>query len=166
MLDIFFSLVSSVLLVLGLREYRPRTWALYVLTIVLNFASILISGFVFIPHPGGSRRARAGEAERELSAAAFPAARVRLRHHGDPRLSALLGAAAAGNRLREQVVRQPDEWLLPWNPLERLHKLECGEPRGRRLRAELLEIETRFPDDAPISLGLRYLDEGLGSSVR
>ena len=49
-LYIFFSLVSSALLVQGFRDDRPRTWALYVLTMVLNFASILISGFVFASH--------------------------------------------------------------------------------------------------------------------
>ena len=49
-LYIFFSIVSSALLVQGLRDDRPRTWGLYVLTTVLNFASILISGFVFAAH--------------------------------------------------------------------------------------------------------------------
>jgi mannosyltransferase len=47
---IFFSLVSSALLVRGFRDDRRRTWVLYVLTMVLNFASILISGFVFASH--------------------------------------------------------------------------------------------------------------------
>lgn len=47
---IFFSLVSSGLLVKGLRDDRQRTWVLYVLTTVLNFAAILISGFVFASH--------------------------------------------------------------------------------------------------------------------
>ncbi len=47
---IFFSLLASGLLVKGMQEDRLRTWALYVLTMFLNLASILISGFVFASH--------------------------------------------------------------------------------------------------------------------
>ncbi len=47
---LFFSLVSSRLLVMGLREDRSRVWALYILTTVLNFASLLISSFVLAAH--------------------------------------------------------------------------------------------------------------------
>jgi hypothetical protein len=49
-LYLFFSLVSSALLVQGFKDDRARTWVLYVLATVLNFASILISGFVFASH--------------------------------------------------------------------------------------------------------------------
>lgn len=44
------SLISSVLLVKGLSENRSRVWAAYVVTAVLNFAALLISGFVFAAH--------------------------------------------------------------------------------------------------------------------
>ena len=47
---ILFSLVSSALLVRGLRTDRPGIWGLYVVVTLLNFASILISGFVFASH--------------------------------------------------------------------------------------------------------------------
>jgi hypothetical protein len=47
---LFFALVSSALLVKGLREDRAWVWIAYVLSTVLNFASILISGFVFAAH--------------------------------------------------------------------------------------------------------------------
>jgi mannosyltransferase len=47
---LLFSLAASVLLVKGLREDRKRVWLLYVTAMVLDFASILISGFVFAAH--------------------------------------------------------------------------------------------------------------------
>ena len=47
---LFFSVLSSGLLVKGLQEDRPRDWFFYVLTMFLNFASHLNSGFVFASH--------------------------------------------------------------------------------------------------------------------
>lgn len=47
---LFFSLVSSGLLVKGLQEDRARTWALYVAATFLNFASLLNAAFVFASH--------------------------------------------------------------------------------------------------------------------
>ena len=45
-----FSLLASGLLVKGLRYDRTSAWALYVAAMVLDFATILISGFVFAAH--------------------------------------------------------------------------------------------------------------------
>lgn len=47
---LFFSVLSSGLLVKGLQEDRARYWALYVMAMFLNFASLLNSGFVFASH--------------------------------------------------------------------------------------------------------------------
>ncbi len=47
---LFFSLVSSGLLVRGLQEDRARVWVFYVATMLLNFASLLTSFFVFASH--------------------------------------------------------------------------------------------------------------------
>ena len=47
---LFFSVLSSGLLVKGLQEDRTRHWVLYVLTMFLNFASHLDSIFVFGSH--------------------------------------------------------------------------------------------------------------------
>ncbi len=47
---LFLSLVSSVLLVKALGSDRRRTWAAFVATTVVNFAALLISGFVFAAH--------------------------------------------------------------------------------------------------------------------
>src|SRR5207244_247856 len=47
---LFFSVLSSGLLVKGLKEDRARHWVLYVLTMFLNFASLLDSIFVFASH--------------------------------------------------------------------------------------------------------------------
>ena len=52
----------------------------------------------------------------------------------------------------------PDNWLLRWNLLECLSKLGRGAELASRLRGRLLEVEGRFPDDAPVSTGLRFLD--------
>ncbi len=55
----------------------------------------------------------------------------------------------------------PDDWLLRWNLLESLHKLDAGVVLACALRDDLLDVEARTPGDAatraPISLGLRYL---------
>ena len=47
---LFFSLVASELLVRGLEQNRRRTWAGYIVATLLNFASLLLSGFVFASH--------------------------------------------------------------------------------------------------------------------
>ena len=47
---LFFSVLSSGLLVKGLQEDRARDWVLYGLTMFLNFASLLDSIFVFASH--------------------------------------------------------------------------------------------------------------------
>ena len=54
----------------------------------------------------------------------------------------------------------PEKWLLRWNLLECLCKVNRGVELAAVLRAELLEIEKQRPTDLPISMGLRYLDEG------
>jgi phenylalanine-4-hydroxylase len=51
----------------------------------------------------------------------------------------------------------PEDWLLRWNLLECLGKVDHGLRPACELRDELLEIESRHPRDAPISMGLRYL---------
>ncbi len=58
----------------------------------------------------------------------------------------------------------PDDWLLRWNLLESLCKTGRGAALGDQLRRQLLEIERRFPADAPVSTGLRFLDERYPSS--
>ena len=47
---LFLSLVSSVLLVKALGSDRRSTWVAFVVTTVVNFAALLISGFVFAAH--------------------------------------------------------------------------------------------------------------------
>jgi hypothetical protein len=47
---LFFSLLATGLLVKGLRHGRTSTWALYVAAMVLDFATVLLSGFVFVAH--------------------------------------------------------------------------------------------------------------------
>ena len=47
---LFFTLLSTGLLIRGLTEDRPRLWLLYMLATVLNFASLLLSAFVFAAH--------------------------------------------------------------------------------------------------------------------
>ena len=49
---LFFSLLSSGLLLKGLQQDRFRDWALYVVCMVLNFMSLLIAAFVFAAHLG------------------------------------------------------------------------------------------------------------------
>jgi phenylalanine-4-hydroxylase len=53
----------------------------------------------------------------------------------------------------------PEDWLLAWNLLECLRKLDRGRALADEIRADLLSIERRHPEDAPISTGLRYLDQ-------
>jgi len=47
---LFFSLLSSGLLVRALQEDRLRLWVLYGVTMFLSMASLLLSGFVFAAH--------------------------------------------------------------------------------------------------------------------
>jgi len=47
---LLFSLLSSGLLAQGLQEDRARDWALYVAAMLLDFAALLNSGFVFAAH--------------------------------------------------------------------------------------------------------------------
>ncbi len=47
---LFFSLLSSGLLIRGLQEDRLRIWLLYIVTMSLNFAALLASVFVFASH--------------------------------------------------------------------------------------------------------------------
>ena len=56
----------------------------------------------------------------------------------------------------------PDEWLLRWNLLESLRKLDRGSALAEQLKSELLSIERRAPEDAPVSTGLRFLDRHCG----
>ncbi len=47
---VLFSLLATGWLVDGLQRDRGRTWVLYVASMAMNFASVLISGFVFFSH--------------------------------------------------------------------------------------------------------------------
>jgi phenylalanine-4-hydroxylase len=123
------------------------------------------------------RSARAGSAdpafwpESRFPSARVPSARERrgaqrellrlyreaLRLWERPRADELVpGFEALAGELRRSF---PDEWLLPWNLLECLRKVGRGDPLARELRRDLLAIEARFPREAPISTGLRFLDE-------
>ena len=73
----------------------------------------------------------------------------------DPESPAL---AAGFERIAEQLRSDfPEDWLLRWNLLECLRKLDHGVVLASQLRDELLEIEARHPRDAPITMGLRHL---------
>jgi phenylalanine-4-hydroxylase len=69
------------------------------------------------------------------------------------------GFEAIGEALRDDF---PDDWLLRWNLLESLAKTGTGDALAAQLRAELLEIEQRFPSEAPVSTGLHFLAERYG----
>ena len=64
--------------------------------------------------------------------------------------------AALADTLRSNF---PERWLLRWNLLECLAKTKRRGALADTLRSELLAIERERPDDLPISMGLRYLDE-------
>jgi phenylalanine-4-hydroxylase len=55
----------------------------------------------------------------------------------------------------------PGDWLLRWNLLESLRKLDAGVVLATMLRDDLLDVEAETPGDAatkaPIERGLRYL---------
>ncbi len=68
---------------------------------------------------------------------------------------------AAGDELstlHETLLREGRaEWLLRWNLLESLTRLELDPARRERLAAELWQLEHRFGGRHPIAMGLRYL---------
>lgn len=58
---------------------------------------------------------------------------------------------------RELAQRFPDDWLLRWNLLECLRKVDQGVVLACGLRDCLLAVERQEPGNAAIALGLRYL---------
>jgi phenylalanine-4-hydroxylase len=61
-------------------------------------------------------------------------------------------------RVYEDLRRHhPEEWLLRWNLLESLIKVDQAPELRRQIRDELLEIEKTDPHELPISTGLDYL---------
>jgi phenylalanine-4-hydroxylase len=72
----------------------------------------------------------------------------------DPQAPDLVERFAA---LDEKLAAHPDEWLLRWNLLECLRKLDRGEELQQKLRHDLLEIEKGDYDELPITTGLKYL---------
>jgi hypothetical protein len=66
---------------------------------------------------------------------------------------------------RELQQHFKDDWLLRWNLLESLQKLERAAPLAETLRTELLALELRYLNRQPIASGLRYLAD-LAASPR
>ncbi len=68
------------------------------------------------------------------------------------------GFTRIANDLRKQY---PGDWLLRWNLLESLRKIDAGVVLATMLRDDLLDVEAETPGDAatraPIERGLRYL---------
>lgn len=68
------------------------------------------------------------------------------------------GFTRIANELRTHY---PGDWLLRWNLLESLRKLDAGVVLATMLRDDLLDVEASTPGDAatkaPIARGLRYL---------
>jgi phenylalanine-4-hydroxylase len=62
------------------------------------------------------------------------------------------------SRIDAELADHPDEWLLRWNLLESLRKVDRGEDLQAKLRDELLEIEKSDYESLPITTGLRYLE--------
>jgi len=62
---------------------------------------------------------------------------------------------------RELRAQYPGDWLLLWNLLESLRKIDAGIVLATMLRDDLLAVEASTPGDAatkaPIERGLRYL---------
>jgi hypothetical protein len=58
---------------------------------------------------------------------------------------------------RALAERHPDEWLLRWNLLESLIKLNEGASLRSTFEAELEQLEIRFAHREPIATGLSYL---------
>jgi len=61
-------------------------------------------------------------------------------------------------RIEAELSEHPDEWLLRWNLLESLQKVDREPELQAKLREDLLAIEKSDPDGLPISTGLRYLE--------
>ena len=78
-----------------------------------------------------------------------------LRHQAKDLLRAIKrGDPSAARELRRH---HPEEWLLRWNLLESLIKVDRAPDLRRQIRDELLEIEKSDPHELPISTGLDYL---------
>lgn len=60
-------------------------------------------------------------------------------------------------RIDRELSAYRDAWLLRWNLLEGLKKIDRGVLLASRIKDELLEIESRHYRDAPITMGLRFL---------
>jgi phenylalanine-4-hydroxylase len=60
--------------------------------------------------------------------------------------------------LDAELAGHPDEWLLRWNMLESLRKVDRGHALQEKLRDDLLEIEKTDYDSLPITTGLKYLE--------
>jgi phenylalanine-4-hydroxylase len=62
---------------------------------------------------------------------------------------------------RELRAHYPGDWLLRWNLLESLRKIDTGVVLATMLRDDLIDVEAATPGDAatkaPIERGLRYL---------
>lgn len=59
--------------------------------------------------------------------------------------------------IERDLAGHPDEWLLRWNLLECLRKVDKDRALQTKLRDDLLEIEKADFDGLPITTGLRYL---------
>ncbi|HEY3235687.1 MAG TPA: hypothetical protein VGJ84_13300, partial [Polyangiaceae bacterium] len=85
---------------------------------------------------------------------------LRLYEQTDELVHKALGSQALGvfeNVYQELARAFPDEWLLRWNLLEGLLKLDLGGGLRETLHRELMELEIRFDHREPIASGLRYL---------
>lgn len=61
-------------------------------------------------------------------------------------------------RIDKELGQHPDEWLLRWNLLESLRKVDRGAELQAKLRDDLLAIEQTDYKSLPITTGLRYLE--------
>ena len=59
--------------------------------------------------------------------------------------------------IEAELADHPDEWLLRWNLLECLRKVDADPELQQKLRDDLIEIEKDDFDQLPITTGLRYL---------
>lgn len=76
------------------------------------------------------------------------------RHHSFNHEKVIQGFDSIDQKLDEQY---SEEWLLRWNLLESLKKMDRGVMLCSHLKNKLLEIEERHYQDAPITMGLKYL---------
>ncbi|MDX2055708.1 MAG: aromatic amino acid hydroxylase [Polyangiaceae bacterium] len=77
-----------------------------------------------------------------------------------------LGGIAVGNfaNIYQRLERDfPNEWLLRWNLLECLSKLQFEGKLKEDLLADLADLEVRFQHQQPVASGLRYLAREVGS---